>query len=329
MTNPFDVDDDDNPFAGGDPIAPAISAPPPSPAPAPSPLPAAPSEPAPFNPFGTGASSAAPEPIAPPPAPASTRSAQGGYRDATGHFHSFADMDHREDELRKREAHLADLEEQIRNGTYERSREKNFPPYLHWWAWHPERDLPPDALVLMKRLRVLFMSLFLVYIVNVVGCAADLIGGESRDYSPTMSLVLSIVYAFVLVPLSFELSFFPMYRGILRGAALRFFCGMGVYVVWFLVLAFTVIGVGGLGSVGFIVMSEMFGDSGALGVIGLIFCILGCIAGVDMVLGIIALVRYYRANGLVAKAKQEGTALAIDYAKEHPDQALDIAKAVA
>jgi hypothetical protein len=241
-------------------------------------------------------------------------------------------MDHREDELRKREAHLADLEEQVRMGTYQRPREKNFPPYLHWWAWHPERDLPADALPLMRRLRVIFMSVFFVYLVNVVGCLGVLFAptddGKEFEGNATMSLVLAIVYCFVLVPLSFELAFFPMYRALLRGSALRFFCGMAVYIVWFLVLAFTLVGVESLGSVGFITMTWAFGANTAVAVIALIFCIAGCIVAVLMVLAQIALVQYYRANGLVAKAQQEGVQLAVEYAKEHPDQALQVAKAV-
>jgi hypothetical protein len=338
MSNPFGDagDDDDNPFARNDPT--------PVPSQPASPPPVQSSSPAPaFNPFNDDPPAASRPP--PPPEtsytpPSTTRSSEGGYRDVTGGFHSFREMDRREEELRRREAELAGLEEQVRTGTYQRQREKNFPPVLHWWSWHPVRDLPENAQSLLRRLRVLFMSLFLVYLLNAVGCLAVLFAPAKKDEngnatdkkfsgSAAVRLVLSVLFAFVFEPLSFELSFFPIYKAISHGRAIPFFCGLAVYVIWGLILIFNIIGVPQTGSVGFIMMIDAFGINTGVGVIALLFCLLAIAAAVAMAFGLIALVRYYRANGLVAKAKAEGAKIAVDYAKEHPEQALEVAKQVA
>jgi hypothetical protein len=240
-------------------------------------------------------------------------------------------MDRREEDLRRREAELANLEEQVRTGTYQRQSEKNFPPYLHWWSWHPERDLPADALDLMKRLRMLFASLFIVYLINNVGALAVLFapkkeGSDGFGGSAAVRIVLSIVFTFVLVPLSFELAFFPIYKALTRARAISFFAGMAVTVIWFAVLVFNLIGIPSSGSVGFIMMIDAFGINTAVGVIALLFCIAGVLVAVGFAFGFIALVKYYKQNGLVEKAKREGATMAVDYAKEHPDQALQLAQ---
>jgi hypothetical protein len=318
MSNPF-ADDDaaDNPFTASpapDPT-PDFSTPPPTPphsAPPPDPSPP-PSRPAASSPLSDLSN-------------ISLKLGAGDYRDpVTGMVLSKAQMDQRESELAKREAEISKYEQQVASGTFVPRKEKNFPPYLNWWAWHPDRDLPVNIAPSMKKLRLIFLGVTLVYVINVIGCFALMSPGASEKVrSPATHIVLSLVFLIVLCPLSFELAFFGLYKAVQRGKGLKFFVSLFWYVVWFAFLCFNVVGLIDTGSVGFMIMFQVFGGSTGAGVVALIFCICG--SGIAVLLAIfgIWLVRYYRTNGLSKKAMMEGATIAADYAKDHPDQAVAV-----
>lgn len=231
-------------------------------------------------------------------------------------------MDQRERALAEREAHLAELERQVANGTYVRPTEKNFPPWLHWWSWHPDRDLHADLVGPMKKLRWLFIALTGLYALNVIGCLSMLAVDEVLE-SFSVTIVLSLVFLFALCPLSFEFVFFVLYKAMKTGRAIKFIIGMVMYCIWWAVLVFNIIGISVGGSCGFIVMGGAMDQNAGVGTIALIFCIGACAAAALMVWAFIWLWRYYRANGIAAKAAQEGAQMAVEYAREHPDQARD------
>jgi hypothetical protein len=233
-------------------------------------------------------------------------------------------MDEREATLVRRESEIAELERQVANGTYRRPTEKNFPPWLHWWSWDPDRDLPSGLIGPMKKIRWLFIGLFGCYVWNVIGAFALFGANENVVESRATTIALAAVFCFVLCPLAFEWVFFPIYKGMKSGRALKFFTGLIAYGIWWAILVFNLIGLEFGGAVGFIIMGNAMSDNTAVGVIALIFCIVGCAIAALMVWVFIWLIRYWRVNGLASKAAEEGAMMAVDYAKEHPDQACEI-----
>jgi hypothetical protein len=319
MTNPFAEDEEaDNPFAGP---SDSVTSSPFSAAPPPAASPPSYSEPEPIPHQAPAAAAATPGTKV---GPIALTLGPGDYRDpVTGMVLTKAQMDQRERELAKRETEIAGFETQVSNGTFVRSKEKNFPPYFHWWSWHPDRDLAEAIAPAVKKLFWLFLGCTAVYAWNVIGCLSLLNPDAAQNIrSPATHIVLSLVFFIVLCPLSFELAFFTLYKAIERAKAIKFFCGLFVYVVWCGVLVFNLIGIKSGGSVGFIVMIDVFGGNSAVGVIALIFCILGSAVAAAQVYSILWLVRYYRANGLAEKAIGEGATLAAQYARDHPEQAI-------
>lgn len=256
----------------------------------------------------------------PEPAPVERKSSgrQGGFIDVTGAFHSFSAMDAREAELAKREERLAVYEQQIRDGTYQRPTEKNFPPYLHWWSWHPERDLSPDAIGLMRKIRILYFVMWLLYLENIAGAIALNFSSDFDETGATM-IVLSVLMAFVLTPLAVRFAFFGMYKGMKAGKAIPFFWGFGLHCLWFGILVFNLIGFDWGAACGFIIMVDV-AKYQAIGPITIIFCVAGTLIAIAHGFSIVWLIRFYRSHGLVDKAKREGAEAGVDYAKDHPDQ---------
>ncbi|OHT05785.1 hypothetical protein TRFO_26381 [Tritrichomonas foetus] len=77
------------------------------------------------------------------------------------------DLDKKEAVLRNREQKLQSIEQQIADGTFQKPKnDKNFPPFVRWWSWHPERDLPENSVKLVKIIRWIYLGSVLVYLVN-------------------------------------------------------------------------------------------------------------------------------------------------------------------
>lgn len=268
-----------------------------------------------YNPFDEPAPEAALPPPPDPEQPASNRD----YRDpVTGIIVTEKQLEERELALAKREAELSELEQQLADGTYVKPKpEKNFPPLIHLWAWHPDRDLPPDLVTPMKRLLWIFMAAVVVYFVNWIGCLSCLAkGAAERVDSPATKIVVSSIFLFVFCPLAFHLAFFAIYKAMKKRKALKFFCGMIAYAVWFIALVFNVIGIKGGGNVGLITMIDVFSGNAVVGVISLIFTLLGTCELVAMAWSFIWLIKYYKTNGLKGKAIQEGFGIAADNAAQ-------------
>jgi len=64
-----------------------------------------------------------------------------------------------------------------------------------------------------------------------------------------------------------------------------------------------------------------------VGVVALIFSIMGALTCVGMVFNFIKFVKYYKSEGLDRKAIAEAGQAAAQYAKDHPDQAREVATA--
>lgn len=234
----------------------------------------------------------------------------------------------REEALARREREIENKESQLRNGTIV-ARPANFPPVLHFWYYYPNEELPLKACELMERMKLSIYGLHLSFLLNWIGCLFCLAPGcgDALKTSVGTLIILSSLFLFVICPISFEISFFVIYNSIKAGKAIRFFCGLIVYILYFLFLAFAVVGIIGGGSVGFISMFELFGaqKSKWVGIFSLIYCIAGCLEGVFMVYIFIKFIGYYRTEGLTKKAIMEASLLAADYAKEHPDVAVQVA----
>jgi hypothetical protein len=264
--------------------------------------------------------------------PKVSKSQGGEFRDpVSGMLVTDKQMREREAELQKKEAEIAALEGAVADGTYKKpASDKNFPPLLKWWAWHPRRDLKEDLVGPMQKIRWLFIGWAGAALINVVGCLACLTPSVSKKLkSPATMIVLSILGLVVFCPLATDLALFTLYKAMRNAKALKFFCGLGVYAIWILYIVFCVLGIMGTGSLGIIATIDVFGANAVVGVIGLIFSLGGAAIAVLKGLSFVWLIRYYRRSGLKDKAFREGAELAAKYAKDHPDQAQTVATAVA
>ena len=229
----------------------------------------------------------------------------------------------REAELARREARIANLEQQVTNGTYKPpENRKNFPPILKIWEYYPQEDLPAAAVPIFEKIKRIYIAAFGLFLINWFCCLCCFSKDCSKVVSPGTLIVLSTLYLFVFCPLSFECSFFVLYEGLKRGRAMRFFCGVVTYIIWFIFIAFNVIGIANSGSTGLITMIDLFSTSAKwVGFFALIFCLLGIALGTIMVLTFLQLIKFWKEEGLERKALGEASKMAADYARENPDVA--------
>lgn len=328
MANPFDTEDPSNPFAEGAAMGSGNSG---------------------YNPYESPAyeTPAYAEPDnQPTPAPATAQAPKaskprdigdvfgkpGDYKDpVSGMVLTQKQLEDRERALDKREAELAEIERQVADGTYVREEsDKNFPPFLKWWSWHPDRDLPEDIRGRLKKLMWLFILCTFVYFVNCFACFFCFIRsaeGEVDLGSVATKVVLSIVFFAAFCPLAYEFVFFQLYKALKNGKAGKYICGMIMYAIWWIFLVFNLIGLRDCGSVGFILMLDAWDTHIIAGVTGLIFVILGALDAVLLAWLYIGFWQYYKNNDIKQKAMQEAAGMAVDYAREHPDQVKEIAGA--
>ncbi|OHS99386.1 hypothetical protein TRFO_34155 [Tritrichomonas foetus] len=343
MANPFDntVEDSYNPFAAGS----TYDEPAPVAAPTPEPAYSAPSQstytqdtytaPEPDNNYGSsqksggggggGASSTVKSLFG-----AITGNKSDYVDPVSGIPISEADLDAREAALNKREAEIQSKESALANGTIVRTENpKNFPPKLNWWRYRPDEDLPESARKLCKFIFYIYLATGIVYLVNVIGCLCCLNSGAAKvTSSPATKIVLSVIYLVIFWPLSFEISYFVLYNSLAGGKAVKFFCFMLTYFIWFGMLVVCAVGLDDGGSVGFIQMINLFSaESGKfVAVIALIFCILACLDAAAMAYTFILLIRYYKKEGLQKKAFSEASTYAAQKAKENPDLIMDVTR---
>lgn len=225
----------------------------------------------------------------------------------------------RERQLEERERMIREREEALANGTIRVTHgRKNFPPMLHWWSYHPDEDLPLEA---RKTAKTMFMTLLLfgpIYLINFLAVLFSMGCGDILHNSPAMMLVLSAFYLIALWPVSFEICYFPYYNSLISGKAMRFFCALGVYFLYFALLVFNVIGIASNGAIGIISVIDLFAAGKVLqGVFGIIFVVAGILDICVMVIVFISLIAYYKQEGLDKKAFAEAGQFAAEKAMEN------------
>lgn len=248
----------------------------------------------------------------------------------TGAPISQSDLDKRENILRQREQAIQAKETALQNGTIEKvANPKNFPPLLRWWAYHPDEDLPENSRKMAKLIFYIFGATGIVYLVNFIGCLCCLNHGAAQQVSsPATKIVLSTIFLFVFWPISYELCYFVLYRALSQQKAMRYFCFLGTYAIWILILAFNAIGIDEGGSVGFIQMIDLFAASSGkfVAVIAVIFSVLACADIAAMVYTYILAIRFYKSEGLTQKAFSEASQFAANKARENPEAIMEVAR---
>lgn len=239
-----------------------------------------------------------------------------------------ADLRAREEALERREREIELREQQLADGTYVAPKDaKNFPPLLHLWAYHPDDDIPENFRVLVKRIFWIYCSCAIVYLLNFIGALGCLKGeAAKKTSSPATMIVMSIIYLVVLIPVSFEVSFFVMYSAVKEGKGLRLFCFMVTYFIWFAFLVLNLIGINGNGTLGYIITFDLFGAAKGVAIIGLLFCITGTLVAVAMVFTFIHLIKLWKSEGLEKKAFQEASKIAAEKAYENKDTIIETAR---
>lgn len=244
-------------------------------------------------------------------------------------------LDKREEALARREREIESKEQAIQNGTYTPpSSNKNFPPFLKVYSYHPDEDLPESARKQAKVLFYIYLAIGILYLVNWIGCLGCLNHSAAQaTSSPATKIVLSTIFLFAFYPLSYEVSYFVYYKALMQGKALRFVCFMATYIIWGLFLAFNAIGLDESGSVGWVQTIDLFATSGGgakfVAIVGLIFSILATALFVFMVFIFIKIIKYYRTEGLEKKTYLEAGQYAAEKAQENPELARQAAGAAA
>ncbi|OHS96288.1 hypothetical protein TRFO_37561 [Tritrichomonas foetus] len=237
---------------------------------------------------------------------------------------SESDLAAREAELSRREAEIAKHESIVSHGGSSidddhQNKVKNFPPYIKIWKYYQESDLPNDIQPLVKQVLYLFLLCAITYLANWIGCLCCIAAGDSLSSVGTI-IVLSTVYLFTFVPMSFEFSFFVLYNAVKDGKGLKFFCFLTTFGIWGLTMSWHMVGTDDGGSVGWIQMINLFaGGHGFIGFVALLvsLCFTVCVAGIAFYW--LKCYRYYQTNGLSRSAFGEASAYATNYATENPD----------
>lgn len=244
-------------------------------------------------------------------------------------------LDKREEALARREREIESKEQAIQNGTYTPpSTNKNFPPLLRIYSYHPDEELPESARKQAKVLFYIYLGIGILYLINWIGCLFCLNHSAAQaTSSPATKIVLSTIFLFAFYPLSYEVSYFVYYKALAQGKALRFVCFLATYIIWGLFLAFNAIGLDESGSIGWIQTIDMFSTEGGgakfVAVVGIIFSILATALFAFMVFMLFRLIKYYRTEGLEKKTYLEAGQYAAQKAQENPELARQAAGAAA
>lgn len=321
MANPFDdtVDEGYNPFAGGysEPVQPSMQ------------------QASPYQDTGYGAYDSY---SAPAPAQESSVSNITGFGNAvtstiasatgaklvdpvTGMPVTEEQIAIKERQLAEKERQIAAKEQAIANGDIKsvQSR-KNFPPFLKWWEYHPDEDLPENARKHAKIIFWIFVAVGIPYAVNLIGAFACLGAQGAAQTSVGLLIGLALCYLFVFYPLSFEVCYFTYYKALITGKGLSFFCSLVAYGIWFALLVMNIIGLEDGGAVGFVIMVNLFNSDPAqtgIGIIAVVFVITGIIVAIAMGWEFIVLIKWYKTEGLAQKAFAEAGQYAAEKAYEN------------
>ncbi|OHT08615.1 hypothetical protein TRFO_22801 [Tritrichomonas foetus] len=249
----------------------------------------------------------------------------------TGVAISEADLEMREAALAKKEREIEEKETRLANGTLQPTKSgKNFPPFLKWYSYHPDEDLPENARTQAKVLFFAFFGIGIIYAINWIGCLACLNGqAAAATSSPATKIVLSTIFLFIFYPLSYELVYFVYYNAVMTGKGLKFVCFLITYVIWGLMLVYAAIGIDDGGSVGWIQTINLFAGDGAskgIAVIALIFSLSA--TGMVVFLGFMFMkfIKFYRSEGFEKRTFSEAAQFTAEKARENPDIIMDVAR---
>lgn len=235
-----------------------------------------------------------------------------------------ADLSAREAELARREMELARQEALVANGIPVESagytnRPKNFPPLIKIWKYYPDDELPEESRPLVKQIFILWLVISGTYFFNWISSFICL--GAADSLSSVGSLVvLATIYLFCFVPISYEVSFFVLYKSLRDKSGLTFFCFLFSFAIWGIVIFWHAIGMDEGGSLGWIQTIDLFsGGHGFAGFLGLLISVGLTTSVVGICFFWRKCYKYYKENGLQTSAFGEASTIAAKYARENPD----------
>jgi len=228
-----------------------------------------------------------------------------------------ADFQRRQEELERRARDLERREEELKNTPYN-ARQNNWPPLPTWCPWGLKPcfyqdisvDIPVEFQKIVRNLYYLWVAHAALLLGNlIVGILYLFVGG---DHGQTFGLAL--IYWALYTPLSFVCWFRPAYKAFRDDSSFNFMVFFFVFFFQFMISVIYALGIGGMGSSGFIlgigsITSQE--SSGGLVFVGVLMLISGfgfalCALG-DFYL-LVTIHKLYRSSGAsMAKAQAEFT----------------------
>ena len=228
---------------------------------------------------------------------------------------STADFQKRQEELERRAQELDRREAELRSAP-QNVRRNNWPPVPGFCPVQPcfyqdiNVDIPVEFQKIVKRLYYLWIGHASLLIANFVTMFLFLcVGGDS---APSY-FGLSLVYGAIFTPASYVCWFRPAYKAFRDDSSLYFMIFFFVFFFQTIVSVLYCLGIGGMGSSGFIVGFQTIGAGGGPGKIfvGILQVIMGAgfgVAGLADFYLLTTIHKMYRSTGAsMAKAQAEFT----------------------
>jgi hypothetical protein len=224
---------------------------------------------------------------------------------------------HHEQLLTTREQAIQVIEYEIRSGPYVGPNNRNnWPPLLKWWAYYPDEDLPEQYRQLAKLYFFFFNAQAIPYTMNVVAALSRFGAEETPNVSLGMTVVLSLFFLFVFLPMGYDVVYFAFYDAVVKEKAARFICSLGLYVIWWGVLVLVTMGIG---SVGLIPVIDLYkGGQSAIGTIALCVVITSALIAGTLAWIFVELIRLYRTQEISVRDVTELPQIAISQAQQNP-----------
>lgn len=230
---------------------------------------------------------------------------------------STADFQRRQEELERRARDLERREEELKNTPYN-ARQNNWPPLPTWCPWGLKpcfyQDINVDIPVEFQKI---VRNLYYLWVAHAGLLTANLVVGllylfSSKEGGAMFGLAL--VYWVIYTPLSFICWFRPAYKAFRDDSSFNFMVFFFVFFFQFMISVIYALGIGGMGSSGFItgIYTVTAADSNGYSVfVGVLMLITGlgfavCALG-DFYL-LVTIHKLYRSSGAsMAKAQAEFT----------------------
>lgn len=227
---------------------------------------------------------------------------------------STADFQRRQEELERRARDLERREEELKNTPYN-ARQNNWPPVPTWCPWGLKPcfyqdisvDIPVEFQKIVRNLYYLWVAHAALLLGNlIVGILYLFVGG---DHGQTFGLAL--IYWALYTPLSFVCWFRPAYKAFRDDSSFNFMVFFFVFFFQLLVSILYALGIGGMGSSGFILGISLISENkgAASGFVGVCMLIIGSgfvISSIVTFYLLTTIHRLYRGTGAsMSKAKSE------------------------